>query len=177
MRFVRRLLVGIVGVVVVLAVIGFLLPREVVVARAVTVGAPPSMVFPYVASPRRLAEWSPWQAMDPAMKQVFEGPEQGVGAKMTWDSANPQVGAGSQEIVAVEQDARVDYRLSFGGMPDAAVSFILVPDGAGTRVEWRMRADMGMNPVGRWFGLMMDRWVGADFDRGLAALRSKAGGG
>jgi uncharacterized protein YndB with AHSA1/START domain len=177
MRVLGRLVVAVVLLAAVLAGIGFLLPREVVVTRSVTVDAPPAAVYPLVASLRRFVEWSPWQAMDPGMTQTFEGPEAGVGARMTWASENPQVGAGTQEIVAVEPDARVDYRLSFDGMAESAASFVLRPEAAGTRVDWQMRADMGMNPVGRWFGLMMDRWVGADFERGLAALKSRAEGG
>jgi hypothetical protein len=36
---------------------------------------------------------------------------------------------------------------------------------------------MGVNPVGRWMGLMMDRWVGADYERGLANLKALVEGG
>ena len=31
---------------------------------------------------------------------------------------------------------------------------------------------MGMNPMGRWMGLMMDGMVGADYDQGLANLKA-----
>jgi hypothetical protein len=32
---------------------------------------------------------------------------------------------------------------------------------------------MGMNPVGRYMGLMMDRWVGGDYERGLLQLKAQ----
>jgi hypothetical protein len=33
---------------------------------------------------------------------------------------------------------------------------------------------MGSNPLNRWFGLMMDRLVGPDFEAGLANLKRLA---
>ena len=31
---------------------------------------------------------------------------------------------------------------------------------------------MGARPAGRWLGLMMDNWVGADYERGLSNLKA-----
>eukprot|EP01023_Acetabularia_acetabulum_P038207 TRINITY_DN36513_c1_g1_i1.p2 TRINITY_DN36513_c1_g1~~TRINITY_DN36513_c1_g1_i1.p2 ORF type:complete len:157 (-),score=35.49 TRINITY_DN36513_c1_g1_i1:16-486(-) len=31
---------------------------------------------------------------------------------------------------------------------------------------------MGSGPMGRWMGLMMDRWVGADYEQGLQNLKA-----
>lgn len=177
MRLVVRVVLGLVALVMVLAAVGFVLPREVMVTRSATVNAPPEAVYPHVASLKRFTAWSPWQAMDPGMTQTFEGPEEGVGAKMSWQSSNPDVGNGTQEITAAEPGKRVDYRMAFGGMPPATAAFVLTPEGTGTRVDWQLNADMGMNPVGRWFGLMMDGMVGPDFERGLATLKTKAEGG
>jgi hypothetical protein len=35
---------------------------------------------------------------------------------------------------------------------------------------------MGNNPVGRWMGLTLDRFVGADYERGLERLRERVEG-
>ncbi len=51
---------------------------------------------------------------------------------------------------------------------------LLAPDGNGTRVTWTNEGDMGGNPVNRYFGLMMDRLVGPDFEAGLANLKGLA---
>ncbi len=50
----------------------------------------------------------------------------------------------------------------------------LTPDGSGTRVTWTNEGDMGANPVNRYFGLMMDRMVGPDFEAGLKNLKALA---
>lgn len=48
----------------------------------------------------------------------------------------------------------------------------LSPVDEGTRVAWDLDSDMGAGPLGRWMGLMMDRWVGGDYEAGLANLKT-----
>lgn len=176
MRFLKRLIVGLVVLLAVLAAIAFVLPREISVSRSIRIEAPPEVVFPLVNNLQAFTTWSPWQAMDPAMTQSFEGPPEGVGARMAWVSA--EVGDGTQEIVASEPNARVENRLTFSGMPPSAAVFSLEPAGTGTMVYWDLKADMGMNPVARWMGaVLLDGWVGSDFEKGLANLKAKAEGG
>ena len=174
MRLLRNLVLGLVGLVIVLAAAAFALPREVSVARSVSIAAPPAKVFAYVNSLQKLNEWSHWAAMDPAMKVTHEGPTEGVGAKMSWTSDNAQVGTGVQEITESVPDERVVSRLEMGGMAPAGAYFDLEPEGEGTLVTWTIEMDMGMNPIGRWMGLMMDGMVGKDFDAGLANLKALA---
>jgi effector-binding domain-containing protein len=46
----------------------------------------------------------------------------------------------------------------------------------GTQVTWSLDTDLGAGPIWRYFGLMMDRWVGKDFERGLVNLKALAEG-
>ena len=103
---------------------------------------------------------------------TFSGPDEGVGAGMAWNSENPQVGTGSQEIVVSVPDERVETALDFGPMGTAKAAFLLEAAGGATRVTWDLEADMGNDPMGRWMGLMMDRWVGADYEQGLTNLKT-----
>jgi hypothetical protein len=54
--------------------------------------------------------------------------------------------------------------------------WLLSPEGDGTRVTWGLDSDMGNNPIGRWMGLMLDGFVGADYERGLEQLRQTVEG-
>ena len=96
---------------------------------------------------------------------------------MRWVSDQRDVGTGSQEIVVSEPDSRVETALDFGEMGTATAFFDLAPGGGGSRVTWGFTTDTGFNPVGRWMGLMMDRWVGADYETGLANLKTLVEGG
>jgi Polyketide cyclase / dehydrase and lipid transport len=172
MRWLGRLVAALVAVAAVLVGVAYLLPREVTVTRDTVIEAPRGQVFPHLNSLQKVAEWSPWSDMDPDMRVEFAGPEQGPGNRMTWSSADPAIGEGSQEIIASLPDQRVETALDIGGMGIVTSWLVLRPDGDGTRVTWGLEADMGNAPVGRYMGLMMDQWVGGDFEAGLARLKA-----
>lgn len=89
-----------------------------------------------------------------------------------WTSQHPQVGNGSQVITLSELDKRVETDLDFGEMGVAKACFTLDANGDVTTVTWGLVSDMCDNPIGRWMGLMMDRWVGDDYETGLANLKT-----
>lgn len=167
----KKIGLGLVGLIVVLVVVGFMLPRQVAVERSVVIAAAPEEVFPYVNSLKAFNEWSPWAEYDPDTQYTFSGPETGVGARVDWVSEQSNVGSGSQEIVESVENELVRTKLDFGseGLADAHFQLKRVDDG--TEVTWGFATDMGMNPMGRYFGLMMDKWVGADYERGLDRLK------
>lgn len=174
MRLIKRIFGLLVIVVIALVAIAFVLPREVSVSRSVDIAAAPEAVFPHVNSLQKFSEWSPWSSIDPDMKVTYSGPEMGVGNKMDWASDDPKVGIGSQVITAAVDNESVSTELDFGPMGTADAEFLLAAKGAGTEVTWGFTTDLGMNPIARWMGLMMDSWVGADYERGLAALKEIA---
>lgn len=172
MRPLIRLVVGIGLLLILLVAVAFSLPQEVTVARSKVINAPESDVFPYVNSPKRFNEWSPWAARDPEMKFVFSGPEEGKGAKMQWSS--DEFDTGSQEIVESQPNSFVKTKLNFGDMGTANSSYQLRPDGAGTKVIWIFETNTGNNPIKRWMGLMFERWIGKDYEMGLDKLKEIA---
>lgn len=169
MRPLVRLALGIVLLAVLLVGVAFALPQEITVARSKVINAPESDVFPYVNSPKRFNEWSPWAARDPDMKYTFSGPAEGSGARMEWNSEEFETG--SQEIVESQPNTFVKVNLDFGDMGNAVASYQLRPDGAGTRVVWIFETNTGNNPIQRWRGLMFDRWIGSDYEMGLEKLK------
>ncbi len=149
----------------------FLLPSQVHVERQAVIAAPPGAIFPLVNNFRNSEKWSPWLARDRQTRIEYSGPEQGVGAKMVWRSDHPEVGNGSQEITASETDRLVRVALAFEGHGNATGMFNLTPKGAGTLVVWGFDTELGANPVMRYMGLMFDKWVGSDFETGLANIK------
>jgi uncharacterized protein YndB with AHSA1/START domain len=144
-----------------------------VVQRSIEIAAPPAAVFAIVSDLRRFHEFSPWAELDPNISYSFEGPPSGVGQKMTWRSANPAVGTGSQTITELVENRRVALALDFGEMGEASASFEISPVGANTAVTWGFKSALA-NPVERWTGLLFDRWIGADYEKGLAKLKRVA---
>lgn len=174
---IARLLIGIVLLAAILVGVAFTLPRNVSVARATVVNAPEADIFPYLNSPRKFNEWSPWAARDPKTAFSFSGPAAGKGARMEWKSDHPEVGSGTQEIIESRQNSFVKVALDFGDKGVATAYYRLAPDGAGTKVTWGFNTDVGNNPLMRWMGLLFDRWVGSDYESGLTRLKKLAESG
>jgi uncharacterized membrane protein len=167
----KKIIIGSVGIIAVLAVVGLLLPRQSHIERSITIDRPASRVFGVINSFKLFPRWSPWQHLDPNMKQTVEGPAEGVGATLKW-SGNDKVGTGTQVITASTPNESVASDLSFGNMGTSKSVMHLSSDGKSTTVRWTLESDMGAGPVGRYFGLMMDSMVGKDFDAGLKNLKA-----
>ena len=161
---------GLLGLFLVFVGGGFALPGDVQVVRSTVIAAPPAQVFAVVSDLNNNKDWSPWMTLDPAMKVEITGAA-GVGQRLSWTSTNPQVGSGSQEVTRYEQDKTVVAALDFGDMGKATATVDLVPEGSGTKVMWIFDAKLN-NIVERWFGLVFDRMIGPDFEKGLAALKT-----
>src|SRR5262245_25113887 len=141
-----RLLKWLVYLVVIAAVVlvagSFLLPATVTVTRSIEIAAPPEKVFALVGDLERLNEFSPWAEIDPNTKYTFEGPDSGVGQKMSWSSADENVGTGSQTISAYQAPSHVGTDLDFGEMGKATATWDLEPAGAGTKATWGFRSEV-----------------------------------
>jgi uncharacterized protein YndB with AHSA1/START domain len=172
MRFLKRLFLGLVVLVLIAAVVGLFLPASAHVERSTTINAAPEAIFPLVNDFHRFQEWSPWAKIDPNAKTTLEGPDSGVGAKMSWHSDDPNVGSGSQEILESDPPTDVKVALDFGDKGKAVAFYRLEAQGSATKITWGFDAPFGYNLLGRYFGLMFDKWIGPDYEKGLASLKA-----
>lgn len=173
MNILKTILKIAVILVVLVVVIGLFLPSRVHVERDIWIDAPPANVFTLLNGYGRFNDWSPWAELDPDAEYRLEGPETGVGATMHW-TGDDSVGSGSQAIVASEPYNYIETALDFGPMGTAVASYTLQRETGGTRVTWAMDTDFGWDLMGRYMGLFFDRWVGADYEKGLANLKALA---
>ena len=65
MVIIKRILIGIVALLVLFFVVGFLLPRDVRVERSVDIDASPQAVFTMVNDFQQFNRWQPWAQIDP----------------------------------------------------------------------------------------------------------------
>jgi len=164
----------------VFVVTGYLLPKQVHIERSITVERPAAMMFEILNGYRHFNEWSPWAKRDPKALFTISGPESGVGARMSW-SGDPQlVGSGWQQIVASKPYEQINIKLDFDAQGIADTGFTLVAQGDETAITWFFDSDLteGVNYLdsflARYFGLLFDRWVGGDYEMGLANLKAYA---
>ncbi len=173
MKLLKGLLYLVIGLIVLFAVVALFLPSKARVERSIVIERTPELIFPLINSYRRFNEWSPWYGIDPNTQYTFNTIDSGVGASMSW-VGNSQVGSGTQTITASEAPSRIASDLKFGDMATAKVEIRLLPEATGTRVNWSYESDAGWNLVGRYFNLLTDRFVGADYEKGLVKLKSVA---
>jgi hypothetical protein len=172
MRPIMRLILGLCALVLILAGVALALPGHVVVARSVVIGAPEYIVFPYLNDLRRFGGWSPWASRDPQLTVSYSGPDQGKGAKVEWSSTKASVGNGSMEITESNPSRHIDLAVVFNGL-DGTSYYDIAPSGSGSKVTWGFGYDSGASPLKRWKGLMLDRYLGAEFRDGLQKLKDK----
>ncbi|MDQ8042978.1 MAG: SRPBCC family protein [Solirubrobacteraceae bacterium] len=149
--------------------------NEYTVERTTTIDAPASAVYPHLVDLEAWQGWSPWEGLDPDLRRDYSTPSSGVGATYAWEG-NRKAGKGRMEITGATEPTEVAVDLVFmAPFKNASkVTFTLVPTGDTTAVTWSMR---GPRPLlMRLAGplLNMDKLVGKDFEKGLAALRSLA---
>ncbi|MEL6536843.1 MAG: GyrI-like domain-containing protein [Bacteroidota bacterium] len=172
MKIFKRILLTLGALVALLLIIGFLLPREVSVSRSSVIAAPQWQVFTPVADLTQWNQWAKWNMLDPEMQIKWGQVKMGEGASYSWTSEHPNVGNGAMRISEVKGMDKLLMDMDFDGQGGATSSFVLTQVPEGTGVTWTIDMDMGPGPIGRWMGLLMDQWVGADFEEGLANLGS-----
>ena len=150
-------------------------PAPFTVTRSATIAAPPATVFALVNDFHKWDAWSPWAKIDPAMKQTYEGAPAGVGAVSSW-SGNSDVGAGRMTIADSKPNESIGLNLEFI-KPFAATNtttFTFKPDANGTAVNWTMTGNKNFMQKAFCLVMDMDKMVGADFEKGLAQMKSVA---
>jgi hypothetical protein len=172
MRPMLRLILGLCVLVGIVASVALALPSHVTVARSVVINASETFVFPYLNDLHHFGDWSPWATRDPQLQTSFSGPQQGKGAKVAWTSAQRSVGEGSVEITDSTPNRHIDLAVTFNGMEGTSY-FDIAPSGSGSKVTWGFGFDSGTSPLKRWKGLLLDRFVGAEYRDGLAKLKER----
>jgi len=169
-------ILGIVAGVIVLALIVLLLvaamqPAAFKIERSAVVAAPPEKVYGLIEDFHQWSKWSPWERLDPSLQRTYSGAEKGTGAKYSW-VGNKKVGEGRMTILDCQPPQKVVIKLEFL-KPFAATNqamFMLVPEGAGTRVTWSMTGNRPFMMKAFSLVMNMDKLVGGDFEKGLANM-------
>ena len=170
MRPLVRLVLGLVGLVAILAAVAVGLPAHVTVARTVVINAPESAVFPYVNNLHRFGDWSPWKLRDPQLAITYGGPEEGKGALIQWTSQKPSIGTGNMQISDSNLNRSVELAANFNNL-EGTSSFEIAPSGSGSKITWSFGYDTGSSPLKRWKALTLDGFIGSEYRAGLDRLK------
>lgn len=147
---------------------------ETFLTRTIVIKAPVDRVRSLIEDLHAWEGWSPWQALDPAMKQTYSGADRGVGTRMDWQG-NKQAGEGRMHVVTVEPDlVEIDIEFLKPWKAENRSHFKLQETGEGTVVAWSMSGEQNLMMKVMFKVFNMQKRIGADFDRGLQALKALA---
>lgn len=174
MNAIKKILKIILGVVLLLLVVSLFLPSKVHVERKALIKGSPEAVYKLISNLPEWEKWSPWHRLDPNMKLEYGPIKEGKEATYSWKSDHSNVGNGAIRIQEANPASYIKTEMNFMENGMAYAEYFLTPKDGGTEVRWTMDSDMGWNPIGKYFGLFMDKMIGPDYERGLHYLDSVA---
>jgi hypothetical protein len=147
-------------------------PGDFCVTRSATMSAPSTAAFAQVNDFHNWDAWSPWAKLDPTMKQTYEGAPNGTGAIYSWNGNN-KVGEGRMTILESRPSDFIRIKLEFMRPFKATntADFTFKPENNKTLVTWSMLGKSNFMLKAMKLFMNMDKMVGGDFEKGLAAMR------
>ncbi|MBN8695773.1 MAG: SRPBCC family protein [Bacteroidetes bacterium] len=151
--------------------VSLFLPSLIRIERSIVINSKSALVYEQINNLKNWKHWSYWDNIDKNMISNYSGPESGVGAKHCWESKNDSVGKGCLTISEEKENSLVVTTLEFEGMGSSIGGWRINDTTNGVNVTTYMELDMGL--FGRIFpGLMMDSWLGSDFEKSLTNLKA-----
>jgi hypothetical protein len=149
-------------------------PSTYSVQRSIAIKAPPEKIVPLISDFHQWALWSPWEALDPAMKRTFSGAPKDLGAVYAWEG-NKNVGSGRMEVVSLtptKVGIKLDFFVPVKSTSDTA--FVLEPQGDTTMVRWTMSGETDFMAKMMNVFISMDSMIGPAFESGLTKMKAAA---
>ena len=170
MKLLKNILLVAIIMVALTAVIGFLLPSKIILERSLLMKATPSVIYEQVNTLKNWEKWSPWFKMDTNQVVTYNDIPSGSGANYHWKGEKTM--EGTMTITEAKTNELIATKLEFAGEAQpASSSFILTPEGEGTKVVWNFESEAGGNPFGRIFWFTVGKaMIGQSFEEGLFDL-------
>ncbi len=147
--------------------------KEMIIERSLQINKAKSEVFNYLKLTKNQDEFSTWNMKDPNKKTIYKGTDGIVGFIYSWESKDKSVGAGSQEIISINQN-RISYEVRFEKpMKNIAQSEFLLKEISDnkTEVSWIFRGPTKF-PFSL-FKFFFEKMLGKDISKSLENLRYK----
>lgn len=170
MKFLLKLLVAAVSLVGIVLVIAFFVDKTFEVKRSRTIPADREITFAFFKNLENQEEFSAWLNQDPNTKVWYEGNPGEVGYKLYWESNDKRVGKGVQEIVSIEENERIEYRIKISE-PESIQSDLIVQMkdlGADkTKVTWHLKGEISYPWNLTLLFKDVENEIGLGFEKGL----------
>ena len=142
------------------------------IEKSITINKSSRLVFDYLKITGNQDNFSVWNMTDPNMKKNHKGTDGTIGFQYSWDSTVKSVGAGLQEITAIEDGKSIDYSVQFFRpmQNNGKIKFEIINLGAeSTSVVWIFDSPSKfpmslLSPI-------FKKMLGKDLEKGLINLK------
>ncbi|NBA88357.1 polyketide cyclase [Emticicia sp. CRIBPO] len=176
MKVVKKILIGLLGIVAILLITGLFIKKDYAVHREIVINKPKQEVFDYIKLLKNQDNFSVWAMTDPKMKKTYTGTDGTVGFVSAWDSQNKDVGKGEQEIKKITEGERIDFELRFIKPFESTEKAYMTTEAvspAQTKVRWGFDGHMAY-PMNLMLLFMdFDQMLGDQLKTGLDNLKVK----
>lgn len=166
----KKVLIGLVVVVIGYLVLCMFGSKELNVERNVVMDHPADTVYEEIVSFKNWEHWSPWLQMDSNIVITYSGTE-GVGSSASWSSENEMVGKGKQTIVEAVPGEYVKVELEFEGQGSAEAFFEIQPmDDSTSDVKWGFHMETPFLARGLMQFIDFEKELGPMYETGLNSM-------
>lgn len=147
------------------------LPADYSVKRSIEINAKPSEIYPYLDTIRHWNRWSVWsKRVDSSIMIAYRGSRYGSGAAMMWYGRLK--GSGQLEITISKPDTLMKYYMILeDGHFESSGYIRLDYKRNSTKVTWYNEGSVYKNPILKYFIILTDGFMGAEFERSLGNLK------
>lgn len=166
------ILIALGGLVVLFFLFAFFLASEKELTWHTEINAPAQEIYNLVTDFSNYKKWNPWSAKEPGAYGEMSGEANTIGHKWLWDGKI--IGRGYLQIKELKEGeyAKSDLVFETPRKMEGLDIWTFQPiDKNTTRVSWGHKAYLGY-PMGRVFGLMLEKMLGKDFEQGLQNLKN-----
>lgn len=151
---------------------GMLISPKWIVKKTINISAEPQIVYSEIANLKNWQNWSPWtKDMDPDQSYSYEGPNEGEGAKWSWESK--KMGSGWLEIKNANPNWGMDYNLfiDMEGRKSTLYGKISYQnEGDKLVVHWEDQGESN-SLAEKWMSLLIKSMLGKEMTKGLEKLK------
>ncbi len=171
MKWIKRIALVLLVIVVVLTLVGLALPTTYTASCSVVIDAPRENVHALVADLEQWPRWEPWTAADPTVSVTLGEQTTGVGAHQAWSDQN---GGGELTFTAVDPEMGIVYDLLIMQKYACKGRVTYADHADGLEVTWAMDGDTGTPVIGGYFAKLMPTMIEPMFEDGLRRLKTAA---
>lgn len=152
-------------------------PDSYQVERQIVINQPRDTVFDYLRLLKNQDEYGTWTPQEgEGMKKSYRGTDGQVGFVVSWESEDPNAGAGEQEIMRIARGERIDYELRLLKPMQSTSQGYLGTEAltdAQTRVKWGMTGQVGYPENLLLLFLDLETQLGNTLEESLENLKHK----